>query len=90
MVYDEQGRLVNARFGPYHTYKSNEMPRLEVIFVETNEPTGPYGAKSISEISMDGMAPAMADAIHDATGIWLRQVPFTPERVWRALRAHER
>jgi putative selenate reductase molybdopterin-binding subunit len=87
MVYDEEGHLVNPRFGPYHVYKANEMPRLEVIFVQTDEPTGPFGAKSISELPMDGIAPAMADAIHDATGVWVREVPFTPERVWRALRA---
>jgi putative selenate reductase molybdopterin-binding subunit len=87
MVYDQSGRLVNPRLGPYHIYKCNEMPELEVIFVQTDEPTGPFGAKSIAEISMDGIAPAIADAIHDATGVWLREVPFTPERVWRALQA---
>ncbi|HDQ72331.1 MAG TPA: 2Fe-2S iron-sulfur cluster binding domain-containing protein [Chloroflexi bacterium] len=86
MVYDVDGRLLNSRLGPYHVYKANEMPRLDVIFVQTDEPTGPFGAKSISEIPMDGVAPAMADAIHDATGVWMREVPFTPERVWRALR----
>ena len=86
MVYDERGRLVNARLGPYHVYKSNEMPKMEVIFVQTEEPTGPFGAKSVAEIPMDGIAPALADAIHDATGVWMREVPFTPERVWRALR----
>jgi putative selenate reductase molybdopterin-binding subunit len=85
MVYDEEGRLVNPRLGPYHVYKANEMPPVEVIFVQTDEPTGPFGAKSIAEIPMDGIAPAMADAIHDATGVWVREVPFTPERVWRAL-----
>jgi putative selenate reductase molybdopterin-binding subunit len=87
MVYDEDGRLVNPRLGPYHVYKANEMPQIEVIFVQTEEPTGPFGAKSVSELPMDGIAPAMADAIHDATGVWIREVPFTPERVWRALRA---
>jgi putative selenate reductase molybdopterin-binding subunit len=85
MVYDERGRLVNPRLGPYHVYKSNDMPRLEAILVQTDEPSGPFGAKSIAEIPMDGIAPAMADAIHDATGVWLREVPFTPERVWRAI-----
>jgi putative selenate reductase molybdopterin-binding subunit len=89
MVYDEDGRLVNPRFGPYHVYKCNEMPELEVVFVQTDEPTGPFGAKSVAEIPLDGVAPAMADAIHDATGVWIREVPFTPERVWRALRAAE-
>ncbi len=87
MVYDANGHLVNPRLGPYHIYKANEMPRIEVIFVQTEEPTGPFGAKSVAEIPMDGIAPAMADAIHDATGVWIREVPFTPERVWRALRA---
>jgi putative selenate reductase molybdopterin-binding subunit len=87
MVYDEDGRLANARLGPYHIYKANEMPEMEVIFVQTDEPSGPFGAKSIAEISMDGIAPAISDAIHDATGVWLREVPFTPERVWRALRS---
>jgi putative selenate reductase molybdopterin-binding subunit len=86
MVYEEDGRMANPRFGPYHIYKSNEMPDLEVIFVQTNEPSGPFGAKSIGEISMDGIAPAMVDAIHDATGVWIRDLPLTPERVWWTLR----
>jgi putative selenate reductase molybdopterin-binding subunit len=86
MVYDERGRPANARLGPYHVYRCDEMPELEVVFVQTDEPTGPFGAKSVAEIPLDGVAPAMADAIHDATGVWLREVPFTPERVWRALR----
>ncbi len=86
MVYDDRGRLVNARLGPYHVYKADEMPEIEVIFVQTDEPTGPFGAKSVAELPIDGVAPAIADAIHDATGVWLREVPFTPERVWQALR----
>jgi putative selenate reductase molybdopterin-binding subunit len=86
MVYDDDGRLVNPRLGDYHIYKADEIPDIEVIFVETDEPTGPFGAKSVAELSIDGIAPAIADAIHDATGVWLREVPFTPERVWRALR----
>jgi putative selenate reductase molybdopterin-binding subunit len=89
MVYDEDGQLLNPRLGPYHIYKANEMPEIETIFVETDEPTGPFGAKSIAELPIDGIAPAVADAIHDATGVWLREVPFTPERVWRALRAND-
>ncbi len=90
MVYDEDGRLVNPRLGPYHIYRADEMPEIDVIFVETDEPTGPFGAKSVAELSIDGIAPAIADAIHDATGVWLREVPFTPERVWRALTGADR
>ena len=57
--------------------------------MQTYEPTGPFGAKAIAEIPMDGMAPAIASAIFDATGVRIREIPFTPERVWRALRREE-
>jgi putative selenate reductase molybdopterin-binding subunit len=86
MVFNADGRIVNPRLGPYRIYTANETPPMEVIFVQTEEPTGPFGAKSVGEISIDGIAPAMADAIYDATGVWLRDLPFTPEKVWRALR----
>ncbi len=87
MAYTDTGRVINTRFGDYRIYQANEVPDLEVIFVETYEPSGPYGAKAVAEIPKDGVAPALASAIHDATGVWIRELPFTPERVWRALRA---
>jgi putative selenate reductase molybdopterin-binding subunit len=40
----------------------------------------------VAEISLDGVAPAIVDAIHDATGVWIRELPLYPERVWQALR----
>lgn len=89
MVYDDDGQLINPRLGPYHVYKADEMPPIDVMFVQTEEPTGPFGAKSVAELAIDGIAPAVADAIHQATGVWLREVPFTPERVWRALKRSE-
>ncbi len=85
MAYSATGRVVNTRFGDYRIYQANEMPDLEVIFVETYEPSGPYGAKAVAEIPKDGVAPALASAIKDATGVWIRELPYTPERVWRAL-----
>ena len=81
MLFDKEGRLVNDRFGPYHVLKANEMPVMDVIFVQTDEPSGPFGAKSVAEISIDGVAPALVSAIHDATGVWIRDLPATPERV---------
>jgi putative selenate reductase molybdopterin-binding subunit len=86
MVYDEAGHLVNPRFGPYRLYQADEVPELGTILVQTYEPSGPYGAKAVAEIPKDGVAPALASAIYDATGVRIRQIPFTPERVWRALR----
>lgn len=85
MLYDAAGKPLNPRFGPYHFYKANEMPVMDVIFVQTDEPSGPFGAKSVSEIATDGVAPALASAVHDATGVWIRELPCTPERVWGAL-----
>jgi putative selenate reductase molybdopterin-binding subunit len=79
--------LQTTKFGDYRIYAADEVPEMGVILVQTYEPSGPYGAKAVAEIPMDGMAPAIASAIFDATGVRIRQMPFTPERVWRALRA---
>jgi putative selenate reductase molybdopterin-binding subunit len=89
MVYDDKGRLLNPKLGDYRIFAADEVPELATILVQTYEPSGPYGAKAIAEIPMDGVAPAIASAIHDATGVRMRNLPFTPERVWRALRAAE-
>ncbi len=106
MVYDESGRMVNPAIGPYKIYRADEMPEIDVTLVQTLEPTGPFGAKAVAEIPKDGIAPAIANAIYNATGgsaatsgsatargsaatgLRLRRLPFTPERVWRAL--HQR
>jgi putative selenate reductase molybdopterin-binding subunit len=85
MAYDASGKMVNPTFGPYKIYRADEMPELGVILVQTHEPSGPFGAKAIAEIPKDGVAPALSNAIFDATGVRIRQIPFTPERVWAAL-----
>jgi putative selenate reductase molybdopterin-binding subunit len=55
------------------------------VLVETTDPFGPYGSKSVSEIACNGAAPAIAAAIHDATGVWMRSWPFSAEKILRAL-----
>jgi putative selenate reductase molybdopterin-binding subunit len=87
MAYDGSGRMVNAAFGPYKIYRADEMPELEAILVQTMEASGPFGAKAIAEIPKDGVAPAVRNAIADATGSYINAIPFTPERVWRSLSA---
>ena len=87
LVLDDGGRPLNGRFGPYWIFRSDDMPPTEVFLVQTMEPSGPFGAKSVAEIPMDGVAPAVRNAILDATGIAINQIPFTPERVWRALQS---
>jgi len=84
-AYDEHGRMINARFGPYKIYRADEVPVTEVYLVQTMEESGPFGAKAVAEIPKDGVAPAVRNAILDATGVAINQIPFTPERVWKAL-----
>jgi len=85
MAYDEAGRMVNDRLGPYKIYRADEMPDTEVFLVQTMEDTGPFGAKAVAEIPKDGVAPAIRNAIVNATGVVINDLPFTPERVWDAI-----
>ena len=87
LVIDATGRLVNPRFGPYWVFRADDVPATEVFLVQTMEPSGPFGAKAVGEIPMDGVAPAVRNAILDATGVAINSIPLTPERVWRALRS---
>ncbi|MGZ4412795.1 MAG: molybdopterin-dependent oxidoreductase [Gaiellaceae bacterium] len=85
---DEDGHLLNGRLGPYWIYRADDTPPTEVYLVETVEPSGPFGAKAVGEVPTDGVAPAVRNAILDATGVAINELPLTPERVWRALRQH--
>jgi putative selenate reductase molybdopterin-binding subunit len=88
--YDPSGRLTNPRFWDYKIFTAHDLPNIRTILVGTDEPTGPYGAKSIGEVAINGPAPAIANAIYDAVGVRLFELPMTPERVWRAMRAGAR
>jgi putative selenate reductase molybdopterin-binding subunit len=83
-LLDDLGRPLNARFGPYWIFRSDDTPTTEVFLVQTMETSGPFGAKSIGEIVIDAVAPAVRNAVLDATGVTIDSLPFTPERVWRA------
>ena len=87
MVYDEAGRSLATRFGDYRVLQADEVPEIEAILVPTYEPSGPFGAKAAAEIPMDGVAPAVANAVFDAVGVRVRDLPLTPEKIWRALPA---
>jgi CO/xanthine dehydrogenase Mo-binding subunit/aerobic-type carbon monoxide dehydrogenase small subunit (CoxS/CutS family) len=70
----------------YHIPRLSDSPRTEVLFADTYDRLGPSGAKSMSESPYNPVAPAIANAIRDATGVRLRQLPMNPARVWTALR----
>ena len=88
MVWKD-GMLMNPGLLEYRSPSAIESPEVEPIIVESIDPEGPFGAKECSEGSLAATIPAIANAIHDAVGIRLRECPFTPERVLTALRAQK-
>ncbi len=64
-----------------------EMPEVETILVETIDPEGPYGAKEVGQGPLLPVIPAVASAVHDALGVWVDEVPVTPDKIMRALDA---
>jgi putative selenate reductase molybdopterin-binding subunit len=90
LVFDRKGKCLNPRFLEYKVPMIRDLPgefKCELLFVE--DELGPFGAKSTSEISTNGAAPVIAIAIHDATGVWMREWPFSAERVYKALQSAE-
>jgi len=83
--FSESGAQVNTDFGRYKLFTAADIPEIKTFIIPTYEPNGPYGAKSISEIAINGPAPAIANAIFDAIGIRFRELPITTEKVFSAL-----
>ena len=84
MVY-EDGRLKTTTMRQYNMMTMSDMPVVESILVETNDPVGPYGAKGVGEPTLIPMPPAIANAVHDAVGVRIRDLPVTAEKVFFAL-----
>jgi CO/xanthine dehydrogenase Mo-binding subunit len=81
----EDGRYLNDRLATYLIPTSLDAPRIDAILVEKPFSGAPHGAKGVGELPMDVGAPAVVDAIHDATGVWINDLPATPERVLSAI-----
>ncbi len=90
MKFSDKGRCTNPNFFDYRVPLAPDVPRIEAILVPSEEPTGPFGAKSIAEIGINGPMPAISNAIYHAVGVRLTRAPFTPERVLAALRQERR
>lgn len=82
---DERGEVTTAAFRRYRLPQYADVPRTEVHFTETGDAIGPLGAKSMSESPFNPVAPALANALRDATGIRFTELPVTRDRVWLAL-----
>jgi len=85
LVVDENGHVVNPSFRNYHIPALADLPRTEVLFADTWDRLGPFGAKSMSESPYNPVAAALGNALADATGIRFRVLPFRPDRVFGAL-----
>jgi CO/xanthine dehydrogenase Mo-binding subunit len=86
MVYDEKGLLFGPSLLDYRIPTSLDTPDLESYIVESDDPGGPYGAKEAGEGPLHPAIPAIANALHDAVGIRIRELPFYPQRVLKLLR----
>ena len=76
-----------GQFGSYLAPSMEDLPELETILIENPSTDGPFGAKAIGEMANNAQPPAIAAAVFDAVGVWVTELPITPERVLRALDA---
>jgi 4-hydroxybenzoyl-CoA reductase subunit alpha len=83
----DKGLTLNPNFVDYKRPRAYEAPMTEVIHVITNDPYGPFGAKEASEGSCCSAPPAIISAIHNATGVWIKDLPAHPEKVFWAMKA---
>jgi 4-hydroxybenzoyl-CoA reductase alpha subunit len=88
--FDEKGRILNASLGEYKIPTSLDMPGIETIIVESHEPNGPFGAKEVGEGAIMPTIPAILNAVYDAIGVRIPELPLTPERVFLALKEKSR
>jgi CO/xanthine dehydrogenase Mo-binding subunit len=83
----EDGRVINPDFATYIIPTSLDIPLVETILVETIDPEGPFGAKGVGELPLNMTAAAIANAVYDATGVRIRSLPITPERLYKGMKS---
>ena len=85
MAY-ENGKIVNPDFVDYIVPSALDVPEIKPILVEPIEPNGPYGAKGIGEPALNPTMSAITNAIYDATGIRIKELPVSPEKILAELK----
>ncbi len=83
--FDSRGRVMNPTLGEYKIPTALDMPEMKAIVIETNEPNGPYGAKEVGEGAIMPTIPAVLNAVYDAVGVRIKELPVSGERVVMAL-----
>ena len=84
---DENGKVKHDTLMQYKIPSRKDLGNINVIFSYSNEPTGPFGAKSIGEVVINTASPAIADAIYNATKARVRSLPITSEKLFWAIQA---
>ena len=84
-VIHEQGKMVNGAYLHYALPRAADLPRIRPILIEGGDPLGPYGAKAIGECGINPPASAIANAVYDAIGVRIRDLPITPDKIVAAL-----
>jgi xanthine dehydrogenase molybdenum-binding subunit len=84
--YDKNGLCLNSNFTDYKMPGPSDMPKCKVILVEEPDPIGPYGAKSVGEGGLANPPGAVLNAIRNAIGIQITDVPATPEKILKAIK----
>jgi CO/xanthine dehydrogenase Mo-binding subunit len=87
MVHDADGQMLSGSLMDYALPKAEDVPPVETILVEVPSPDGPFGARGVGEPPVIPVAAAIANAIHNATGVRATEIPITSERLWRAIAA---
>ena len=89
-IYDSDGKMQNPGFLDYRVPVASDLPMIETVIVEVPNPGHPYGVRGVGEVPIVPPIPAVANAIHDATGLRLTQLPMSPPRVLAALQSKQR
>ena len=84
-IYNQKGRMENPGFLDYRMPVASDLPMIETIIVEVPNPKHPYGVRGVGEVGIVPPIPAVANAIHDAVGVRLREAPMSPVKVLKAL-----
>jgi CO/xanthine dehydrogenase Mo-binding subunit len=85
VLMSQQGKMLNPGFTDYILPSCKDLPFIEAVILEHDDPGGPFGARGIGEPPLIGTTPAILNAMHDALGIPMAECPATSERVWRAI-----
>lgn len=85
IVYDEKGNVKTNSLSKYHILNSQDMPKIDILLIESEDESAPYGIKSVGEMSCVAPAPAVINAINNALGTNITNYPATPEKIIEAI-----